>query len=290
MEDDISISRPENVIKALHIENEIVNFLPQSLMENFPECKALHVVGSELKSVDKSTFEETKQLEYINLENNHLTDLFRDTFSELTDLKFLNLNKNKIKAVPSKTFAKNIGLQTLSLNFNEIEKIHENTFATLTRLEFLYLSNNKITELRDPTFTTNKALVKIDLSHNKLREVGRNVFEPLEGSLKNLRLENNTCIADNATFTNKDKSLNLNDIKDELIENCLPFPIEECQNEKQALTESKYGLETELQSSKNRETRCKADAAEKQRELEAKIVKLEVQLKNKLKSMSQLQW
>lgn len=289
LEDDVDISRTDKTIKALHIENEIVNFLPRSLMQEFSECRILHVVGSEMKSIDKTTFEETKQLEHINLEKNHLTDLFRDTFSELSELKFLKLDKNKIKTVPSKAFVKNTALETLSLNFNEIGKIHENTFATLTKLKYLYVSNNKIEELRDLTFASNEALMTIDLSHNQLKEVGKEVFEPLEGSLKSLRLDNNKCIADNAIFTNKDKSLNLNDLKDKLVDDCLPFPIKDCQDEKEKLREANDGLKMELQSSKAREARLKAAAAEKQRELENEIENLKKESTDKSKEIKNLE-
>lgn len=289
MEDEVYVSRTDNKIKALHIENEIVNFLPRSLMQEFKQCKVLHVVGSSLKSIDKSTFEDTKQLEYIDLEKNLLTDLFRDTFSELNQLNFLKLDRNKIKAIPSKAFAKNTGLKTLSLSFNEIEKIHENTFANLTSLEFLYLSHNKIAELRDPTFTSNGALTTIDFSHNILKEVGKDVFEPLERSLRSLRLENNVCVADNAVFLNKDKSLNLNDLKDKLVEDCLPLPIKGCVDEKQALREANENLRTELQGSKGREARSRADAATKQRELEGEIEKLKQESAAKSKDMKNLE-
>lgn len=283
-----SIASTDKTIEALHIENENVTSLPQRWMRKFPECKILHVVGSELKSIDKTTFEETKQLEHINLEKNQITDLFRDTFSELSDLKFLKLDKNKIKAVPSKLFVKNTALEFLSLNFNEIEKIHETTFETLTKLKQLHLSNNKIVDLRDLTFSTNEALTTIDLSHNLLEGVGKNVFEPLKTSLKSLRLENNICIADNAKFTNNDKSLNFNELKVQLEEKCLPYPIKECEEKKQKLIEERDDFNQKWQDSKNNEETCKNDAAKKQREFDGEIENLKRQLAEKTKEIRNL--
>lgn len=56
-------SNPKPSLKVLHIEKEIVNFLPDSLMKSFKNISVLFVTESELMKVDKNTFKNAQELE-----------------------------------------------------------------------------------------------------------------------------------------------------------------------------------------------------------------------------------
>ena len=276
---DIQEPKSKNSIEALHIQNDIVHYLPKSLLNN-SQIQVLHVVNTELKFINKTTFQTTIQLEDIDLEKNDLTVLDADTFSNLKRLKSLNLAHNKLTTIFSKLFAGNENLENLVLSFNLIDRIHEHTFNNLLWLERLSLANNKITELRGKTFLNNTALISIDLSGNNLNFIDGDIFEPLKSNLKELLLNNNNCIYyDEKIFVNQDKSLNFAKIKDELVENCLPISERECKIEANKLSEENKQIKKNFESDKqilDDEWKKKFDIAKQQ--MDSKIVKLESEL------------
>lgn len=221
-------SKPKNTTRVLKIKNEVVKFLPKNFMENFKGILILHVTNSQLQSIDKKTFQYIKDLEEINFEMNELTELQVDTFSDLTHLKDLKLSFNQISSLNSKIFASNTALETLSLDSNVLEKVHENTFKNLEKLKHISLANNKIVELRDETFKRNHQLTHINLSNNTLVYIGPVTFVIPDGKLNHLALNGNKCIKNYEKFTDsKTKSLNFDAISEEIVENCMPFPLKE---------------------------------------------------------------
>lgn len=270
----------KTTIKALHIQNEIVNFLPPSLFSDFKQLELLHVVGSGLKSVTKKTFKTAGQIIDLNFENNDLVELNFDTFSDLTKLKTLNLAQNKISSIHSKLFASNTDLQSLLLSFNSIDKVHENTFKKLTKLEILDLSNNKIVELREETFKFNIALIKVDISDNLLEFLPETLFEPTLTLLEDLKLRNNKCLKDDAKFvsaTNGKPNFNL--IRDILVENCLPHHYKQCRDE---FKDEKIQLEKRVALIQEEKNSSEQKLNEEIHELKSKASQLEKDLeKNK---------
>lgn len=265
-------------IKALHIQNEIVNFLPPSLFLNFPQLELLHIVGSGLKSLKKETLKPAGQILDLNFENNDLIELNFDTFIDLTKLKTLNLAQNKIRSIHSKLFGANTDLQSLTLSFNLIDKVHENTFKPLTKLEILDLSNNKIVELREETFKFNIALIKVDISDNLLEFLPETLFEPTLSLLEDLKLRNNKCLKDDVQFEEPSNGkLNFNLIKNILVEYCLPPHYKECRDE---LKEEKNQLNNSLAIVREAKETSERKLNDRIKELNSKTLQLEKDLES----------
>lgn len=228
--------KPTESIKTLRIDNEIVHYLPKSLMTNFQQLADLVVKESQLKEINKSTFENAVDLEEIILEKNELTELKVDTFNGLKKLKTLNLAHNLIRDLHSKTFVENQAMESLSLEFNKIEKVHKNTFKTLKNLKHLSLANNKVIELREETFSENSHLMSVDFSNNKLKYIFETVFTIPNGNLKKIALTGNECI-DDEFHPKLDTELDSKAVEEKLVENCSPFPLENYAKEVKILTE-----------------------------------------------------
>jgi Leucine-rich repeat (LRR) protein len=222
--------KSQKTFKVLHIEKEIVHFLPENLMKFFKELSILIVVESELSKIDKKTFKHSQNLEEINLEKNRIVELKIDTFNGLEKLKDLNLANNQIKRINSKTFKDNTALENLRLDNNEIEKVHEKCFKNLKQLEFLSMENNKIVELSADTFKENSNLLTINLSNNKLKYISEFVFTIPNGKLRKVSLVGNECLHDDDNFLNPD-NFELQLMQEKFAEHCLPIPVKECRDD-----------------------------------------------------------
>ena len=286
MTDEISFEpKPIDTTTALSINNEVVKFLPPKFMKNFKGILILHVINSELQSIDEKTFQYAKSLEEINFAKNNLTALSVDTFSDLTFLKELNLSSNSISYIHSNTFVSNSALEVLTLDSNVLEKIHENTFKNLEKLTHISLANNKIVELRQETFKKNLMLTQINLSNNQLTYIGAETFNIPNGKLNNLALNGNQCIKNYEKFTDSaTKSLNLNAIRGEIAENCMPLPLKEVEEKlEKCKTEIKEKKDEIANERKKLETKHEEKLMEVEDELNSKLLSLETDL-NKTKA------
>ncbi|XP_014259586.2 leucine-rich repeat and fibronectin type III domain-containing protein 1-like protein isoform X2 [Cimex lectularius] len=139
-----------------------------------------------LRSLDKFSRAQPIDLLYVN--NSSIKALASGGFKNLR-LTNLQLSSCRIKTISIGAFeGLHATLKNLYLQDNEIEEIPIDALRPLKNLTTLDLSKNKILKVPDNAFATLENLATLKLNDNNLT-VGRNAFNGLEASLKNLNLK-----------------------------------------------------------------------------------------------------
>lgn len=143
-------------------------YLPQGIVQHFPNLHHLYVPSSRVRFVT------------------------RKNFAGMASLATLDLRFNEIEFLPNDTFLDLFSLEILSLGGNFLRKLPSNAFSSLLNLRFLDVSDNELTLFDDEIFSTNIELEEILLNHNRIRAINSN-FEKFK-NIGFIDLRGNVCI------------------------------------------------------------------------------------------------
>ena len=174
------------------LNNKLVKFLPENIVESFPELFKYVVWNCSIKTVNGKHFKGLNKLQYLGLHNNEIESIDGDSFKDLTKLLALNLSQNKIKMIDTKWFQSFITLRVCNYGDNQIEFLDEKVFDNLKNIEEIGLRNNKLSMVPENLFKNNLKLEKIYLDENKIQKIGSTMFDHLK-NLTWVDLDNNVC-------------------------------------------------------------------------------------------------
>lgn len=143
-------------------------YLPQGIIQHFPNLLHLYVPSTRVRFV------------------------MRKNFHGMVNLATLDLRFNEIEFLPNDTFLDLFSLEILSLGGNFLKKLPSNAFASLLNLRFFDVSDNDLTVFDDEIFSTNVELEEILLNHNQIRGLKSN-FEQFK-KIGFIDLRGNVCI------------------------------------------------------------------------------------------------
>jgi hypothetical protein len=120
-----------------------VDFIPENLLEFFPDFHNLRISKSNLEVVPDSLF--GKNLEFLRLlclDSGNIKEIHKDAFSNLINLEWIGVHNNKIEAVSGNIFLRNVKLKYIFMYGNKIKMILPTIFSTLNGLLNVYLGGN----------------------------------------------------------------------------------------------------------------------------------------------------
>uniref|UniRef100_A0A3B5BBV4 Chondroadherin-like protein n=1 Tax=Stegastes partitus TaxID=144197 RepID=A0A3B5BBV4_9TELE len=200
--------------RLLDLRGNNFHYIPSNSFPGVAQVVSLHLQRCKIVEVEGGAFSGMKGLIYLYLSENDLTSLSPDAFKGLPQLTYLHLEKNRFTSFPKGAFKLVPGLLALHLENNAVTKLEPGILSGAESLRALYLTGNAIehvspraldqasdldtlhlggNKLKEvPTEALSKAgnLRDLRLSGNSIRWVGPNAFHPLEGSLKELYLDN----------------------------------------------------------------------------------------------------
>ena len=185
---------PNLSIQGFNIErNKEVKFLPENIVESFPELIAYRVNSCLIRTINGKHFKGLTKLESLSLSFNEIKSIDGDSFKDLTKLGFLDLVENKIQTIDPNLLQPLETLKTFHISFNQIEFLDENIFDNLQDLREIMLEYNKLSTIPASLFKKNLKLEKIWLNGNKIQTISSTVFDHLK-NLTSLSLNNNICV------------------------------------------------------------------------------------------------
>ncbi|KAJ3393129.1 hypothetical protein HDU92_007960 [Lobulomyces angularis] len=107
-------------------------------------------------------------------------------------LMALDLSRNGIKVIPDSLFDPVPDLNTLYLHENQLETLESRTFNSISNLAYLLLGNNLLKSLPNDIFSKFKYLFFLDLHSNKFEKLDSEILNPLNATLTDFYLFNNT--------------------------------------------------------------------------------------------------
>lgn len=127
---------------------------------------------------------------YLHLEKNRFTTFPKDAFRLVPSLLALHLENNTITRLEADTLKGAEGLRALYLTGNAISHVTPGALDAARDLDLLHLGGNKLKEVPTEALSKLGNLRDLRLSGNSVRWVGPNAFQLLQGSLKELYLDN----------------------------------------------------------------------------------------------------
>uniref|UniRef100_A0A3Q3JKZ1 Chondroadherin-like protein n=2 Tax=Monopterus albus TaxID=43700 RepID=A0A3Q3JKZ1_MONAL len=179
-----------NQVVSLHLQRCKIVEVEGGAFSGMKGLIYLYLSENDLMSLSPDTFKGLPQLTYLHLEKNRFTSFPRGAFNLVPSLLALHLENNTITKLGPAILTGAKGLRALYLTGNGIDHISPKALDHASDLDILHLGGNKLKEV--PTEALSKAgkLRDLRLSGNSIRWVGSNAFQPLQGSLKELYLDN----------------------------------------------------------------------------------------------------
>uniref|UniRef100_A0A803TRF2 LRRCT domain-containing protein n=1 Tax=Anolis carolinensis TaxID=28377 RepID=A0A803TRF2_ANOCA len=109
-------------LRELHLSNNRLKTLPNSLWRNHPALTALDLTNNLLKDLPLGLFG-LARLQGLNLEGNGMRSVAEDAFRTVPELRFLFLQNNSLEALPRKVFAPLESLEVLDLSHNRLSAL-----------------------------------------------------------------------------------------------------------------------------------------------------------------------
>lgn len=162
-----------------------MQYLPQSLIEAFPEMKLLNLNHLAIDTIEDNAFDTAGNLEALFLEGNRLSNFPSGVLRGAKKLETLVLTSNKINSI-AYAFKSNVYLSELYVDKNELTKLP--TFSNTAQLKIVNASHNKLADINSAQFARQVNIEDIDLSNNLLTNL--NLQLPSR-RLKTVDLSNN---------------------------------------------------------------------------------------------------
>lgn len=153
-----------------------VNFLPGSILRQFPNSVFMSFNHVRLEGISKQSFDSCEWVLAIDFSNNLLRNIVAGAFENCQRLESLSLRRNEIAEINEDAFFGMENLENLELDNNRLSKIHQKMFLHLNGLKNLTLSNNNISTIQPRSFNDLKLLELLDLSKNELTVIVADVF------------------------------------------------------------------------------------------------------------------
>lgn len=112
-------------------------------------------------------------------------------YSILADLTYLDLGYNQLKYLSADELQDLKKLETLLLDGNHFPVILEKSFGSQFNLQVLCLRKNRLAKVTTTAFTNLTKLIELDISYNKLDRLEVASFDPIESSLRDLKISGN---------------------------------------------------------------------------------------------------
>lgn len=200
--------------RLLDLRGNPFHYIPSNSFPGVAQVVSLHLQRCKIVEVEDGAFNGMKGLIYLYLSENDLTSLRPDAFKGLPQLTYLHLEKNRFTIFPKGAFKLVPSLLALHLENNAITNLEQGALTGAESLRSLYLTGNTVEHLPPRALEQAADLDTLHLGGNKLKEVptealrkvgnlrdlrltgnpirwvGPNAFRPLEGSLKELYLNN----------------------------------------------------------------------------------------------------
>ena len=187
---------PNLSIPAFSIEHiKEVKFLPENIVDSFPELIVFEVWNCSIKTVHGEHFKGLTKLEYLNLAYNEIESMDGDSFKDLTKLENLDLVHNKIRTINPNWFQSLETLRIFLIGRNQIELLDEKIFENLQNIEKIRLDYNELSTIPVSLFENNLQLKDIYLDVNKIQTISSTMFDHLK-NLEFVDLQDNICVHD----------------------------------------------------------------------------------------------
>jgi Leucine-rich repeat (LRR) protein len=87
----------DKTINQVSLNNKNTSFLPEKVVEKFPNLKEYRAMTLKIRVIGKVNFEKLSKLEILNLEDNFISSIESDTFDDLVALEYLLLGEKNSK-------------------------------------------------------------------------------------------------------------------------------------------------------------------------------------------------
>lgn len=112
-------------------------------------------------------------------------------YSILADLTYLDLGYNQLKYLPADELQDLKKLEILYLDGNHYPVVLEKSFRSQHNLQVLVLKRNRLAKVTTTAFTNLSKLIELDISYNKLDRLEISTLDPIESSLRDLKISGN---------------------------------------------------------------------------------------------------
>ena len=189
-------------LDQLYLNDNALTTLPTDLFDglSISEMSKLSLARNNITTLHVDIFDGLDGLDWLFLNGNSLTTLPADVFDNLVDLDILQLDENSIASLPGDVFDGLSDVHDLRLSDNALTTLPTNVFDPLDKLEQLWLDDNMISALDATVFdgvqtgdTTDLGTLQLlYLNDNGLTALPTTVFDPLDDSLTELHLQDNS--------------------------------------------------------------------------------------------------
>jgi Leucine-rich repeat (LRR) protein len=143
---DPYLKREATVIYFEHC-TDTVDFLPVTIVAEFPLLEKLIVEGSDIPVIKNKFFTDPfKNLLSVGLALNKIQYINEYAFNNLINLEEIVLSHNEIQIINTKVFSNNLKLRLVHLNYNKITTLNPELFKNLN-LDCLSISHNECCNL-----------------------------------------------------------------------------------------------------------------------------------------------
>lgn len=153
-------------VHQLHVNKQILLFIPNGLAQVFTKLKALVLEGTSLTAIERNNFVDLHNLTALILPYNELMEIPDDAFADLAKVEFLSLGLNEIKSLSENVFTGMISLKRLHLHENKIERVGGGIFANNNKLEVIWLQGNRLKFIGAEILTPVKNVKEVFLGSN----------------------------------------------------------------------------------------------------------------------------
>ena len=138
-----NIKANDDVKMVQYDESNILQFIPHSIFDDFPNMEIFEILpGTGLSSLKPYYLKNAQQLHYFIVTKNQITSLQAFQFVEALNLREIDLSGNKITSVHRSAFNDLPNLQKVYLQDNQIQILDPNTFSRMLSLNVVDLSKN----------------------------------------------------------------------------------------------------------------------------------------------------
>uniref|UniRef100_A0A8D8Z019 Insulin-like growth factor-binding protein complex acid labile subunit n=1 Tax=Cacopsylla melanoneura TaxID=428564 RepID=A0A8D8Z019_9HEMI len=178
-------------LKVLSLSHNRISKLSPRLFLKLSKLRSLDLSYNDLVEFGPEIFKDIRDLREFKCRSCGLANINPMMYSILADLTYLDLGYNQLKYLLADELQDLKKLETLFLDGNHFPVILEKSFSSQFNLQVLCLQRNRLAKVTTTAFANLSKLIELDISYNKLDRLEIATFDPIESSLRDMKISGN---------------------------------------------------------------------------------------------------